>query len=333
MRLKQIFSMQQFAGAALFAATCVLSSNVLAADSVASYPEKVIRVISPFAAGGTTDILARMIGADFFPASGQPMIVENVTGAGGTIGAGHVARAAPDGYTLEVGGVSTHAMSGSLYKKLPFDPVESFEPVSMLAHVTTGIAVNANSPFQTFEELVEYAKQNPGKLAYSSGGIGSINHLTMASLTDAADLDMLHVPYRGGGPAALALIQDEVQVFAGGTSLILPHVKSGAMRLLAVTGPERSRILPDVPAVNETVPGFQTVNWYGVLAPAGLNPELKEKIWTELDRIMRKPEVVEQMTSMGLEYPGLTTEQFKTALHNDQKQWSAIIEKLDIASD
>ncbi|WP_442595841.1 Bug family tripartite tricarboxylate transporter substrate binding protein [Parapusillimonas sp. JC17] len=333
MKIRRVFT-QAFSRAMLAASALALATTAAAQpNAVQAYPDKPIRAISPFAAGGTTDILARLIGKEFFPASGQAMVVENISGAGGTIGAATVARAAPDGYTLEIGGISTHAMAGSLYKKLPFDPVASFEPVSMLAWATTAIAVNAQQPFQTLSELVEFAKANPGQLAYSSGGVGSINHLTMAAFAKAAGIELLHVPYRGGGPATTAVMQGEVQVFAGGTSLLLPQVEAGTVRLLAVTGPERSKLLPNIPAANETVKGFQATNWYGVLAPKGLDPALKEKIWTELDRIMKMPEIAEKMAGMGLEYPGLSSEQFKAALHEDQRRWGATIQELGISSD
>lgn len=301
-------------------------------DPVQVYPGKIVKTVSPFAAGGTTDILARLVSKEFFPSSGQAMIVENIAGAGGTIGAGKVARADPDGYTLEIGGVSTHAMSGALYKDLPFDPVASFEPVAMLASATTAIAVNAKEPFQTLADLVKYAKNNPGKVTYSSGGIGSINHLTMAIFADAAGIEMLHVPYRGGGPGAIALVQGEVQVFAGGTSILLPHARAGKIRLLAVTGSERSKLLPNVPAANEVVPGFEAINWYGVLAPKGLHPALREKLWAEFDRIMRKPESIKAMSDMGMEYPELSSAQFKKKLQDDQARWGGVIKKLGIAS-
>jgi len=260
------------------------------------------------------------------------MVVENVSGAGGIIGAGTVARAAPDGYTLEIGGVSTHAIAGSLHKQLAFDPVASFEPVSLLAYATTAIAVHAQQPFQTLQDLITYAKENPGKLAYSSAGVGSINHLMTASFTEAAGIALLHVPYRGGGPASVALVQGEVQVFMGGTSLLLPQARAGSVRILAVVAPERMAFLPGVPVVHEIVPNFQATNWYGVLAPQGLDAALREKIWVELDRIMRQPHMAEKLTGMGLTYPGLTATQFKAILQEDQERWRAIIQRLNIGA-
>jgi len=318
---------------ALHAVLALLAGSgaaIAQSDAANAYPNQTIRLVSPFAAGGTTDILGRLISAEFFPASGQTMVVENISGAGGIIGAGIVARAAPDGYTLEIGGVSTHAIAGSLHKQLAFDPVAAFEPVNLLAYATTAIAVHAQQPFQTLAELIAYAKAHPGQLAYSSAGVGSINHLTTAAFAEAAGIELLHVPYRGGGPASIALVQGEVQVFMGGTSLLLPQARAGSVRILAVAAPERMALLPDVPVIHEIVPDFQATNWYGVLAPQGLDAALREKIWTELDRIMRQPHMVEKLAGMGLNYPGLTSTQFKAALREDQMRWRAVIDRLNL---
>lgn len=315
--------------AVLALAACSTLRPVLAA-APGGYPNRPVRLISSFAAGGTTDILARLVGKHMFPASGQPVVVENLPGAGGTIGAAAVARAAADGYTLEMGGVSTHAMSGALYKKLSFDPTESFDPVSMLVYATTAIAVPASSPFRDLAALIAYARANPGKIAYGSGGIGSINHLAIASLASTLGIDLLHVPYKGGGPAVTSLLQGETQLFAGGSSLLLPHVRSGKLRILAVTETKRARVLPDVPTVGETVRGFSVVNWYGVLAPRGLTPAVGEALWKEFDRVMRLPEVDRQLDAMGLEYPGLSSTEFKAALAADKSRWERTIKELGI---
>ncbi len=317
-------------------ALAVLGSATLAqaqgasADSAQKYPARTIRMISPFAAGGTTDILARIVSKQLFADAGHAVIVENVPGAGGTIGAAAVARAAPDGYTLEVGGISTHAMAGSLYQKLTFDPVQSFEPVSMLVLATTAIAVPASAPYADLAGLIAYAKAHPGKLTYSSGGVGSINHLTLGSLAKTAGIDLLHVPYKGGGPAVTALLQGEVQVFAGGTSLLLPHVRAGKVKLIAITDAKRARVLPNVPTAGETLKGFKVSNWYGVLGPKGLPAAIREKVWNEIDRIMKQPNIIGQLDAMGLEYPDLSSQQFKTTLKEDQIYWEKTIKELGI---
>jgi len=208
--------------------------------------------------------------------------------------------------------------------------VGSFEPVSMLVYATTAIAVPASSPFRDLASLIEYARSNPGKIAYGSGGIGSINHLAIASLANTVGIDLLHVPYKGGGPAVTALLQGETQLFAGGSSLLLPHVRAGKVRILAVTEGKRARVLPDIPTVGETVRGFRVVNWYGVLAPRGLAPAVGQTLWREFDRIMRLPEVERQLDSMGLEYPGLSSAEFKAALAEDKNRWGRTIRELGI---
>eukprot|EP01031_Cornospumella_fuschlensis_P053596 gene53596-biopygen5201 len=222
-----------------------------------AYPNKPVRFVVPFSPGGSTDILGRLVGKNMFPASGQPFVVENVAGASGNIGAALVARSPADGYTLEIGAMSTHAMNGSLYKKLPFDPMNDFDTVAMLAYAINVIAVSSSLPVKTFPELLAYIRANPGKLNYSSGGMGSHNHLSLAMLAKVANLDIVHVPYKGGGPAVAALVQGEVNMFAGGASLLLPHARSGKVRLIAVTESTRSDLLPDIPSASETLKGFE----------------------------------------------------------------------------
>ncbi|HEY9281798.1 MAG TPA: tripartite tricarboxylate transporter substrate binding protein [Eoetvoesiella sp.] len=312
------------------ASTTMFTTAAAQAESAEMYPSKPIRMISPFAAGGTTDILARIVAKELLAAQGQPIVVENQSGAGGTIGAAIVARSAADGYTLEVGGVSTHAMAGSLYKKLPFDPVESFDPVSILAYATIAIAVPASAPYNDLKELIAYAKAHPGELTYSSAGVGSINHLAMASLAKTADIDLLHVPYRGGAPAVTALLQQEVQVVAAGTSLLLPHVQSGKVRLIAITDENRARILPEVPTAGETLKGFKVANWYGLLGPKGLPAAVSEKLWNDIDRIMKQPDIMAQLDKMGLEYPGISSERFNASLKEDRQYWDQLIKELQI---
>ncbi|WP_338615629.1 tripartite tricarboxylate transporter substrate-binding protein [Pigmentiphaga sp. CHJ604] len=312
------------------AAGSMLRPVAAASGASSAYPSRPVRLISSFAAGGTTDILARLVGKQLFPSAGQVVVVENLPGAGGTIGAAAVARAPADGYTLEMGGVSTHAMAGALYKQLPFDPVASFEPVCMLVYATTAIAVPASSPFRSLADLIAHARANPGKITYGSGGIGSINHLALASLASTVGIDLLHVPYKGGGPAVTSLLQGETQLFAGGSSLLLPHVRAGKLRILAVTEDKRARVLPDIPTVGETVRGFRVVNWYGVLGPAGLALGIREALWKELDRVMRLPEVERQLDAMGLEYPGMSSAAFKASLAEDKERWGRAIRELGI---
>ena len=303
------------------------------AGATTSYPSKPIRLVVPYPAGGSTDLLARLLGKQFFPESNQPIVVENTGGAGGNIGAQMVVRAPADGYTLEVGAMSQHAMNGSLYKGLAFDPMADFVPVAMLAYVVNVIAVSNRLPVNNLADLVGYIKANPGKVNYSSGGIGSHNHLTLEYLARFASLKLTHVPYRGGGPAVAALVQGEVDVFAGGASLLLPHAKAGKIKLIAVTEAKRSEVLPDVPAVSESIPNFEVSNWYGIFARSNLSGELLMRINKEVDRAMSEPAMRQQVRDRGMTHMVMSPSELNALLKSEHKRWSDIITAMNIAAD
>jgi tripartite-type tricarboxylate transporter receptor subunit TctC len=296
----------------------------------ADFPSKPMRLIVPFAPGGSTDILARILSKAMYPQSGQTMLVENIAGAGGNIGSAAVAKAPADGHTIEIGAMSTHAMNGSLYKQVPFDPIRDFDAVALLAYVINVIAVHPSVPANTFPELLAYIRANPGKVAYASGGVGTHNHLTLAVLARAANLDMLHVPYKGGGPAVTALLQGETQLFAGGASLLLPHAKAGKVKLIAVTEATRSALLPEVPSVAETLPGFEVTNWYGVFAPRGLPAPVLKSLNDEINRVAALPEIAQRMRDMGMVRTPLTPAQLAAVLQKDHALWTATIRSLAI---
>ena len=297
----------------------------------ADFPVRSMRLVVPFAPGGSTDILARILSKAMFPQSGQSLVVDNIAGAGGNIGAAAVAKAAPDGYTLEIGALSTHAMNGSLYRQVPFDPIRDFDAVALLAYVINVIAVAPSVPAGNFAELLAYIRANPGKLAYSSGGVGSHNHLSFAVLAKSAGLDLLHVPYKGGGPAVTALLQGEVQMFAGGASLLLPHAKAGKIRLIAVTEAARSALLPEVASVAETLPGFEVTNWYGVFAPRGLAPGVLKTLNDEINRVASQPDIAQRFRDMGMVRTSLNPAQLAEVLQKDHAKWTATIKALAIA--
>jgi tripartite-type tricarboxylate transporter receptor subunit TctC len=302
------------------------------AQTATGYPSRPIRFVVPFAPGGSTDILGRLVGKHFF-AGRQPAVVENMAGAGGNIGAALVARSPADGYVLEIGAMSTHAMNGSLYKKLPFDPMADFDTVAMLAYAINVIAVSTKLPVQTFPELLSYIRANPGKVNYASGGIGTHNHLTMALLAKNAKLDVTHVPYKGGGPAVSALLQGECDIFAGGASLLLPHAKAGKIRLLAVTESARSELLPDVPSVAETLKGFEVTNWYGVFGPKGLDPVLRRQLNQEVNRVTALPEVADRLKQLGMVRSPVSADELANILQADHTLWSNTIQSLSIAAE
>jgi tripartite-type tricarboxylate transporter receptor subunit TctC len=317
----------------LFAIGLLSLACVAQAQTRADFPGKPIRLIVPFAPGGSTDILARILSRSMYAQSGQAMVVENVAGAGGNIGANLVAKAQPDGHTIEIGSMTTHAMNGSLYKQLPFDPMKDFDAVAMLAYVVNVIAVHPSLPVKNFPELLAYIRANPGKVAYASGGIGTHNHLTLALLAKTANLDILHVPYKGGGPAVTALLQGEAQMFAGGASLLLPHAKAGKVKLIAVTEAARSALLPEVPSVAETLPGFEVTNWYGVWAPRGLPPAVRNSLNEEINRVATLPEVAQRFSELGMVRTSMTPAQLTTLLRKDNAQWTATIKALAIPAE
>jgi tripartite-type tricarboxylate transporter receptor subunit TctC len=302
------------------------------AQADAAFPTKPIRLVVPFAPGGSTDILGRLIGRSLFSGT-QPVVVENMAGAGGNIGAAQVARAAPDGYVLEVGAMSTHAMNGSLYKKLSFDPMGDFDSVAMLSYAINVIGVSNRLPVNSFAELLAYIRANPGKVNYASGGIGTHNHLTMALLAKTAHLDVVHVPYKGGGPAVASLLQGECDLFAGGASLLLPHARAGKIKLIAVTEATRSELLPEIPSVSETLKGFEVTNWYGVFGPKGLPKALRERLNTEINRVTALPEVAGRLKELGMVRAPIKADQLAAQLAADHKLWSGTIQSLSITAE
>jgi len=316
---------------ALIALACVAATLPARAQTRTDFPTRPLRLVVPFAPGGSTDILARILAKAMYPQAGQTLVVENIAGAGGNIGAAQVAKAAPDGYTLEIGAMSTHAMNGSLYKQVPFDPMRDFDTVALLAYVINVIAVHPSVPANTFAELLAHIRANPGKVAYASGGVGTHNHLTLALLAKTANLDLLHVPYKGGGPAVTALLQGETQMFAGGASLLLPHAKAGKVRLIAVTESTRSALLPEVPAVGESIPGFEVTNWYGVFAPRGLPAPVLKSLNDEINRVATQPDIAQRMRDMGMVRTPMTPAQLAAVLQKDFALWSATIKSLAIA--
>ena len=301
--------------------------------AASDFPSRTIRLVVPFAPGGSTDILGRLLARHLFSDAGQPSVVENKPGAGGNIGARLVALAPADGYTLEIGAMSTHAINGSLYKALPFDPMGDFEAIAMLAYAINVVAVSNKVPAKTFPELLAYIRANPGKVTYASGGIGTHNHLTLALLAKKAGLDIVHVPYKGGGPAVMALMQGECDFYSGGASLLLPHAKTGKIRILAVTESAPTDLLPGVPSVSETIKDFEVTNWYGVFGPKGMEGSLKTRINEEVNRITALPDVSERLTAMGMVREPASPTRLQEILKADYQLWSSTIESMGIKAE
>src|SRR5205823_2006389 len=255
-----------------------------------AYASRPISLLVPWAPGGSTDILARIVALHLHQSMGQPVIIENRTGASGNIGTAAVARAAPDGYTLLFNTMSVHTMNHALFASMPYDGVKGFSPIALLAYVTNTMVVHPSVPAKTVGDFIDYAKANPGKIAYASAGQGSTNHLCAALFEKMAGVSMVHVPYRGGAPAVADTVAGQTQlIFTAGTQS-LEHVKAGKLRLLAVTEGKRSSLLPDVPTVAETLPGYEMSVWYAAYGPAGMPSDIVGRLNAEIARILYLPD-------------------------------------------
>ncbi|WP_424625166.1 Bug family tripartite tricarboxylate transporter substrate binding protein [Achromobacter marplatensis] len=301
--------------------------------SQAAWPEKPITLIVPWAAGGSTDILARVLSEGLTQSLGQSVIVENRSGASGNIGTTFVARAKPDGYTLLVGSMSTHTMNQALYSNMPFDGVKDFTPIAELALVTNTMVVHPSVPATNLKEFIAYVKERPDTVAYASAGQGSTNHLSAALFEKAAGVKMMHIPYRGGAPAVLDTVAGRTQVLFSAGTQTLPHVQSGKLKLLAVTEEKRSPLLPDVPTVAETLPGYELSVWYGAFGPAGMPPELTARLNREINLILKRPDVIKKMGDMGVLLTETTPEQFGQILTRDADKYGKLIKELGITAE
>jgi len=311
----------------------VLCLCVWSAGMAQEYPTKPIRLIAPFAPGGPTDLFARLMGAKLGERLGQPVVVENRPGAGGSVGAEVAAKAAPDGYTIVLVS-SSFAVNATLYPKLPFDPLKDFAPVTLLASAPYLLAVHAGIKASSVRELIALAKAHPGKLNYGSGGSGSGPHIVAELFKSAAGLDIVHIPYKGTGPLTTALVAGDVQLAFGNMFALMPHVKSARVRPMAVTGAARSPVLSEVPTVAESgLPGFEATGVHGLLAPAGTPRRIIDKLNGECVAILRSPEVRAQLASEGAEAIGNTPEQYAAHLANEVQKWGKLIRERGIRAE
>lgn len=314
----------------LCGAAALAMSFASVAGAADAYPTKPVTLIVPWAAGGSTDILARVLSEHLTKALGQPVIVDNKPGASGNIGSAMVARAQPDGYTLLIGSMSTHAMNPALMANMPFKGVDDFTPLGLLAYVTNTMVVNPSVPANNVKELIAFAKANPGKLAYASAGPGSTNHLSAVLFEKMAGVEMLHVPYKGGAPAVVDTVAGQTQLLFSAGTQTLPHVKAGKLKLLAVTEARRSPLLPNVPTVGETIPGYELSVWYGAFGPKNMPADLVARLNKEINRVMSLPEVKAKMDSIGVETATSTPQEFGKILRRDADRYGKLIKDLGI---
>ena len=292
----------------------------------AEYPSKPIHLIVPFPPGGPADILARIIGPRLSQSLGQPIIIENRPGAGGNIASEYVAKAKPDGYNLVLGFVGTHAINSSLYANMPYDNVKDFAPVTPIASVSIMLVVHPSIPASSIGQLIEQAKLNPGKLTYGSPGNGTPQHLAGELFETMANVDMVHVPYKGAVPALTDLLGGHLSMIFSSLPPALPHVNNGKLRGIAVTSLARTPIAPSIPTISESgLKGFEVVNWYGVLAPARTPKNIISRLNTEIVKIMNMPEVVKMLSEQGAVSMTSTPEQFGSFIKDETSKWAKLV--------
>ena len=299
-----------------------------------AWPTKPIKIVAPSTPGDAPDVIARMIADKLTPVLGQQVVVENKPGAGGVVGSDAVAKAAPDGYTLIMGNAGSHGINAAVYAKLPYDIQSDFAPVSQVAVAPNVVVINPAVPANTVAEFIAYAKNQPGKLSYASGGNGSSAHMSMELFKSMAGVDIQHIPYKGSSPALTDLVGGQVAIFIGNMPPTVPLIKGGKLRALAVTTKSRSALMPELPTMAEAgLPGYETVAWFGVLAPAGTPPEIVNRLSAAIGKIARSPEMREKLLAMGAEPVGGTPEEFKLVIDRDIAKWKPLAQKVGIKVD
>ena len=295
------------------------------------YPAKPVRLVVTSPPGGSQDFLARLLAQSLSPALGQQVLVENRTGASGVIGIDFVAKAAPDGYTLLLGAAGPIAIVPALREKLPFDPLRDFAPITMVASGPFAIVVHPSVPARTLKELIAIAKARPRSLNYGSSGAGASPHLAAELLKSMAGIDLVHVPYKGVGPALTDVIAGHIDAMFADVHLVLPHAKAGKLRVLAVTSRERSGVMPEAPTVSEAaVPGYSAGTWFGVLAPAGTSQEIVSRLNGEIRKILGNASLRERLSTQGIEPGGSTPEQFGAHLRSEIEKWRKVARTANI---
>jgi tripartite-type tricarboxylate transporter receptor subunit TctC len=306
----------------------VLAASVLAVQAVhaQAYPSRPIRLVVPFPPGGSADILGRALGQKLGEGLGQSVVVENRPGAGTAIAAELVAKAAPDGYTLMLGTVSSHAINPALNPKLPFDPLRDFTPIAPVASIPFALLVHPSVPARTVPELIGYARSKPGKLDYSSAGSGTSNHLAGELFEAMTGTYMVHIPYRGSAPALQDLVAGRVSVMFDLVLTAAPHVRSGAVRGLAVTGAKRSAALPDLPTIAESgLPGYEVSAWFAVFGPAGLPRPVVDRLNAEIARALAEPDLRQRLASQGAETLAGSPDEFAAYLKAEIAKWDKVV--------
>lgn len=324
------FNLINIAQAAIF---IVATGAMLSASAQGTWPNKPVKIVVPFAPGGTTDILARAMAPELSKAFGQTFVVENRAGAGGNLGADAVAKSAPDGYTLLMGTVGTHGINKALYPNLPYNPVKDFSPITLVAGVPNVMVMNADKAqklgISSVADFIKYAKANPGKLNMASSGNGTSIHLAGELFKSMTGTYMLHFPYRGSGPALLDMLGGSMDVMYDNLPSSMPHIKSGKLKALAVTSAVRSSALPDAPTMEQagglSLKGYEASSWFGLLAPAGTAPDIVNRLQQEVAKSLAKPDIKEKLLSQGAIPGGNTPAEFAKMIDAEIAKWAQVV--------
>ena len=300
----------------------VLLSTGLGAQT---YPAKPIKIVVPFPAGGIADLYARLIGARVSDGWGQPVLIENRTGAGGNIGADAVAKSAPDGHTLVMGSFGTHAVNVSLFSSMPYDPVRDFAPIALVLEAEGLLVVHPSIPAQSVLDLIAYGRAHPGRLTFASAGMGTASHLAGELFKTMARVDMTHVPYKGNVPAITDLLAGQTSLLFGTMPTVLAHAKAGKLRALATIGSARSAAAPDLPTVAETIPGFEVNNWIGLFAPAGTSAPIVRKWNGEVNKIMQSADIKPRLVTEGARFTANSPEEFGAFVKSEIARWAPVV--------
>ena len=289
------------------------------------WPARQVRIVVPFAAGGTTDIAARVVGEQLAQVFKQPFVIDNKAGAGGNVGATEVAKAAPDGYTFLMGTPGTQAINQFLYPKMPYDTAKDFTPVSFVVRVPNVLIVHPGVGAKTIDEFIRIAKSRPGSLSYGSPGNGSTGHLSSELFKGRAQMFAVHIPYRGSAPMLLDLMAGQIQMAIDNLPSAMPHIRAGKLVALGVTGETRNAQLPDVPTIASVLPGYAAESWFVLMAPAGTPAAIVRRVSAEVDLILKKPEIIERFRSLGAEPVGGTPEQLGQFIQAETGKWQQVV--------
>jgi len=314
----------------------VLLSVLLAASLpvlAQQYPSKPIRIVVPFPPGGIADVICRVFAQKFTETWSEPVIVDNRAGAGGNIGADIVAKSPPDGYTIGIGSIGTHAVNMSLFSKMPYDSVRDFAPVALVMEADGLLVVHPSVPASSVKQLIALARARPGQLAYASAGNGTASHLAGELFKSLAKIDLVHVPYKGNVPAITDLVGGQTSMIFATMPTVLPLVKAGKLRALAVTGAHRNPAAPEYPAMAETLPGFDVTNWIGILAPAGTPADIVAKLNAEITRIMQLPEIQSRLANEGAKFTPNTPAEFGAFQKREIAKWAKVIKEAGLRVD